>query len=1168
MHPAAAPLNSLAPQSAPTPAGNPQASPANPLTDPIPAHEVASLADGLHQAVQEDPSLHEAAAAIHLLARGEPLPDSIDEACCQRAAHLLLRLKHAGLLCQLAQARCIPYMLNVGASEPHARVLAEIGASWPRGTPVVLSVSTALPAEAYRSLHAFLLRPATLSVHIVAEATQDADATLAMAQALLLQPLKGLALAGCPLAPRVLRTLVGVEAHALHFTAARFEEGPPDGFDTALSALVSQSGATMLHIADDASIDGPLAASLLRCRVDWQVVHVGLSVAVYQLLRKGVQKVHRLEFHTSRRMVSPNLAFLKLLHVSGVNTLVVHGAMDLGRLAANLDGHSAIQGAYVQRIEACFMVRNGADVETLLGTIARNRRVEALCHRPMELTHSDHTPLSEDAAARFAAMGLSNRLAVSTDTTAPSCADWQGAVLAIAGLLAPHRPIQDLIDHLNAPTNRLIPSMDLSSMAWDEGPNAAGLKDKLRGLLAAEVSAELLRAALARCLRDHPGMGRDMCQALIHVRFPRWTKGNGWQTAASTFARQPLGEKNLDPHVRGLVDPSLAPAKAPPGTTSATTPSTTNRPLKATDVQALVIPPTAQGVALLLDTLEDREAALLQQPRQSHVRAAVVAIIKLLTGRPFHYDRMTNPVLTAFGNELLGLGQWRLLRHVLPNHRVWMMDVTTTQMADALAQMAPWPEPHISCYLTASSALPDAAAQKVNGFVQTVPPGMLHLRIWLRPQQDAVVWDRLAHMVNSRPGLELTLEGAQGVRFPSSDTIQLLGRIAQANIRHLVLTHLPKNDTALEQALIKTIRSADIGSMSFQACSASSLRQILPCRAWNTLHLVVSPDVVDRFRKSAITAETLYLSVPPRNPLAIQQHHLQSTVTACRGLRELEIWGLSLDIHTLAQMLDGQRSIHTVKCVPVMANRKEAKAALALMRRHGSVQRFEFDVPPDPVGDGGPHPLDADIITALLDLATRNRLRDPLRFAWGAGKGFARSMHGGHVPGEVGELISGMLDPTSLLALALTSKAAYSGAMRPWNDRIDALAALLAPATSFRKLVQELGKLIAADLLRGSVSPTPSHPLQPRNLVLNKVVVMRGAGLPDAIVGEVIGRRLHQLTPAPGTNHSPGADDLATVPDLLEAMAHVGAMPSLQWLRDGLGVDPLAKHPSVAQASA
>lgn len=180
-----------------------------------------------------------------------------------------------------------------------------------------------------------------------------------------------------------------------------------------------------------------------------------------------------------------------------------------------------------------------------------------------------------------------------------------------------------------------------------------------------------------------------------------------------------------------------------------------------------------------------------------------------------------------------------------------------------------------------------------------------------------------------------------------------------------------------------------------------------------------------------------------------------------------------------------QRAAHLLlrlKHAGLLCQLAQAKAARALMRQHGSVQRFEFDVPPDPVGDGGPHPLDADIITALLDLATRNRLRDPLRFAWGAGKGFARSAHGGHVPGEVGELISGMLDPTSLLALALTSKAAYSGAMRPWNDRVDALAALLAPAISFRKLVQELGKL--------------------------------------------------------------------------------------PWLRDGLGVDPLAKHPSVGQASA
>lgn len=116
--------------------------------------------------------------------------------------------------------------------------------------------------------------------------------------------------------------------------------------------------------------------------------------------------------------------------------------------------------------------------------------------------------------------------------------------------------------------------------------------------------------------------------------------------------------------------------------------------------------------------------------------------------------------------------------------------------------------------------------------------------------------------------------------------------------------------------------------------------------------------------------------------------------------------------------------------------------------------------------------------------------------------------------------------------------------------------ATLRAAFFFRAVQRTLGAWIASGVLDGRVPKAAVHPLRPRNQMLNKVMAMQSAGLPDDIVGEVIGRRLHQLTQAPGPHPPPSNAELATVPFLLEALAQVGALPSLQWLREGLGISP------------
>lgn len=1155
MRPAASPLNAQAPQHLNLPPDGAPAAPSNPLTAPTSEHGSASLADQLQEAVRGDPGLQAAATAIEVLARGEPLPDSVDDALCQQAAHLLVQFRRADVLCQLAKARPLPYVLRVGANEARAHVLAHVGAGWPRDTPVLLVLSTALPREACASLHAFLMQPATLNVQIVAEETQNTEATLAMAQALLLRKLKGLSITGAPLKAEVLRALAGTEAQALHLKSAPPQQEPRDaGLDAAWIAFVRQSGATMLYL-DDTTFDGPLAAAMLCCRPDWQTVHLGLSLSVYQLLLKGVVKIHTLGFHIPRQLASPNPGFLKRLHASGVNTLVVHGAMDLGRLAASLEAHSSVQGRYVHRIEACFLVPAGADVEALLDILARNPRVDALCHKPMALTHSGHAQLGEDAAARLNAMGAAKQRALTVHSAPPPPADWQNAVLAIAGLLAPDRTARDVVDYLNAPDNRLIPTVDLSTMAWGDGLDSAPLSHKLAAFLAAEVSHELLRAAIACCLYDHPGLGREMCHALIQVRFAMASRGDDWQTVASRYARPPISD-GVDALALDRITPSAEPAKTASAKDTPPARSGKARFRNLVDALPVVTPSTAVGVAQLLQRLRAREVQLRREPHRVTTRAAVVAIIGLLEGRTVNFTRMTHAVLTEFANELLDQGQGPLLRHLVPLHSFWIVHATTPARADALAQLGDWPEPQSDCYLIASPELADAAVEKLGTFIKTVAAKNLHLRVWLRPMGEAKVWDRLVDMVCSRHGLELTLESPLGEPFPSDDTIGFLKRIHGARIRHLVLVQLPEDDAPVFQALSDTLQNANIESLGLSGCSASSMRHLLPCRHWDRLHLVVSPEMPQQLQEGMATANFLYLNVPQGCAQAIQSHHLQAIVGAIGGLKELDIGGVPVDIHMLARLLRSRRSIHTVRCLPAMHNRQEAKAAIALMRQNPSILRFEFTEAGATFDAHGLRPLDPDIRKGLLDLVARHRLRDPRRLAWGAAKGFGWSQGDGGKIVDPLEAMGSHLDPTSAMALALTTKAAYAAAMRPRHEWIAELAALLAPATPFKTVQRTLRAWIASGVLAGPVPKATSHPSRPRNLMLNTVMAMQSAGLPDDVIGEAIRHRLHQLTQAPGPHTPTSHADLATVPFLLEALAHVGAMPTLQWLREGLGISP------------
>lgn len=478
------------------------------LDKPIPGRNGISLNDALQAALRKHPSLQIAVDIILALARNEPLATDVDGLHANAAADLLLELRQAPLLCKLAQQMPGPYALKVGASKERAQVLASIGDSWPI-YPTAIHLSTALPGEASASLHTFLKCPATLDVHVDvdrAEAIDDiahvANAT-ALATALTRRPLREWTLY-CPSGAQaaVLEPLCGVAAQSIVLQLAQFEGDRDEDVEKALRAIVTCAGDALDISA--CALHADFASALITSRPQWQ--HLIVSADSQQMPSEKMRIAH-LEVR-GKGLLAVDAAFLAWLASMRVNTLTTSFQVDLGQLAA------VASGAWIHRLDACFIVKDGADIEAVLTALNGLGLVE-IVHHPQPFPRQGYTHIDADAAARLIARSSSMRMKQIERTAYPQSV-YDEAVSTIALNLSEVRDLGDLSDYLLPSNNALSLKVDASAFdAFD--PSSYRWQDKLQCLFVADVPNEIVKAAIAGHLHDDPQDALTVCQALIEL---------------------------------------------------------------------------------------------------------------------------------------------------------------------------------------------------------------------------------------------------------------------------------------------------------------------------------------------------------------------------------------------------------------------------------------------------------------------------------------------------------------------------------------------------------------------------------------------------------------------------------------------------------------------------
>lgn len=298
------------------------------LHKPIPGLNGILLIDALQAKLQQHPSLQTAVNIILALARNELLATDVDGIHANAAADLLLELRQAPLLCKLAQQMPGQYTLKVGASA---------------------------------SLHTFLTGPATLDVHVDVHQEEDVEDTAnvsnatALAHALKQRPLREWALY-CPREAHaaVLEPLRGVAAQSFVLQYVQFEDDRNEDVEKALCAIVA-SASDALDISACA-LHADFASALITSHPKWRRLIVS---ADSQQMPSDKTRIAHLEVR-GKGLLTVDTAFLAWLGSMSVNTLTTSFQVDLGQLAA------VQSGAWINRLEACSIVKDGADIEAVL----------------------------------------------------------------------------------------------------------------------------------------------------------------------------------------------------------------------------------------------------------------------------------------------------------------------------------------------------------------------------------------------------------------------------------------------------------------------------------------------------------------------------------------------------------------------------------------------------------------------------------------------------------------------------------------------------------------------------------------------------------------------------------------------------------------------------------
>ncbi len=934
--------------------------------------------------------------------------------------------------------------------------------------------------------------------------------------------------------------------------------------EAVLVALVQWSGATSLDVTDP-SIDAPLAARLLACGAHWATVQARNESAVHELLAQGQHKIDRLELQLPQgsAMLAPDAVFLKMLMATGVKALVVHGLLDLLSLAASAQAGSALDGLRLAHIEACFVVPDDADVGWTIASLSRHHSVGDMLHKPMPLAVAGYTPLGAQAAqqlasrstsarmARAAAEGAANRRFLAAESRRYDVSEtWSEAVGTLGDLLARGRSMRALVQYVLSPANTLIPKGRWLAPGVAV-PDSSSLQDKLRELLETGAPVALLRAALAEMLRgaDDEAVER-VCQALVLTRFPLNAQPpEAWQTLAQGFKPHRISN--------GVSPMALSEISAPPDS------APDAEPVRSEHASVALAIPRGHIAALVVPSGEASRTALLQRFVQMPRSAATAEVVRLLATGICDVADMDHMQQLAFTSLLLAQGQWKLLAHMVPARSHWALQAFTPEMAATLEKMAPWPSATSTCQIVTSSALAASCVRQLGTLATSVLPERLSVVIDIKPNGDAQVWESLAELVTSSGCRDLTLNESPDVAVPTDAVIGFLNSLAAEKLEHLALMGISDRTTPLSAALLGFVRRSAARALTISWCGDALTQAVVTSRPWNVLVATLTPSLVQVVRKGGVTAREL--CVMGTRPDHMPQ--IKGVVASTHGLKTLQIMGTPVELKTLAEILKAQPSIEGVNCALSMTSRKRADEGLALMRQNTAfrhIGNFEW-VPAEEDQDASP--LDRQTWDALVELTFRHALRYPKRFAVGAGSGFGASLGNGALLGlgdspffqraarpfiDPGKTIGSLLDPRSAQALSLTSKAAYMASGQAWEAQIDALADLLAPDIGLDKVsayLAVLARTVTLDETAGESVPSTDPAA---DLILEKVMGMAREGVPWSVLVEMIGHRLGK--------------EGASTPRLLEALAFLGAMPSRQWLTEGLGID-LDSPPPLAESN-
>ncbi|MDO9406703.1 MAG: hypothetical protein Q7T87_21975 [Polaromonas sp.] len=707
---------------------------------------------------------------------------------------LLLSLGQARLMVRLAQTCELDYVLDVGNSEAKASVLARIGNGWPSSGMLTLVISNRMPIEGAELLRRFDTSDRPLNLKVIADGRQGQVGAEVLSQVLKTRNCRELTLVGGPHAFDTFDALVGIRAQVIRF--ATLSTDIPVGqaawapYGSALVRIARHAEAHTLHLADR-RMPGDIFASLSASR-PWACVRTLASLNFFGLPRTGQYRIDRLELHLDLTTGNalPLRPLMQMLWALGTTTLVVLGPLDLAQFAQALEDfahETPALATLLHRLEACFVLRPGADAERALAQLGRDLRVEQLVHTSVPIpARAGHAPIDAALGNRILGQNLANKARViervGGDQSHRDLA-WREAVDTISDLLAPSQPVATFVQYLKSPRNTLI---DASGVAWvtPESTGAGALVHKLMLLPTYGFHADLLREAVARRLRAFPGETRSMCKALIVSQFPlKQVSRATWSAIAVAHHKRGLYQ-TLHPGALALAGASSANAIATAplsAVAAADTPRLIPTPasLKAR-AASMVEPAGEQGVANLVARMRQRGQIGVYFGPQA---AACTAIVELLqTGRAKADELERGRVYV--GDELLQVGQMKLLRFMATLGPELTLFGDTPAQAAQLARLALVPAQAGGRYeLCIPSTLPDTELQQVLKFADSVPPSALRLSVTATVGTPRDFWPTLATFIRSHDGLHLDLAQHKKRPLPSWHMIEFMEEIGRASLR-------------------------------------------------------------------------------------------------------------------------------------------------------------------------------------------------------------------------------------------------------------------------------------------------------------------------------------------------------------------------------------------------